>query len=234
LPRIRRKLRRAVSAPQAPPLVETADVAPLALDSAAQGQDPSTPNAEDGAPPFFVSHPWIPPKVTEAQIEAMLERIRALSLDGGPPSSQIPVPQEDLETLTPDELWVRTQGWTPLEFLSFVYRNPFLPMAQRVNAAKSLLEFVHKPRARMLEAMGQDGDGQVTLTSGRVLNLGELNDADLDAVARVLDRAGARSSAVGGSAPAAGSTARAHNGVARGGAVPAVAHPKTAKKTRRK
>jgi len=223
LPRIRRKVRRQSTAPPAAaPLVETAGAASSALDSAApQGQDPSTPNAEDGASPFFVAHPWIPPKVTEEQITAMLARIRALSLDGGPPSSQIPVPQEDLESLTPDELWVRTQGWTPLEFLSFVYRNPFLPMAQRVNAAKSLLEFVHKPRARMLEAMGQDGDGgEVTLSSGRVLNLGELNDTDLDAVARVLDRVGTRAEPV---------AASAHNG--------AMAHKRSVKQqktTRRK
>jgi hypothetical protein len=138
---------------------------------------------------------YVPPHVNQADIDTMLERIRALSLDGGPPQSLIPLP-EDLESLSADELWLRMNGWTPLEFLSFVYRNPYLPMGQRIIASKALLEFVHKPRPHSLT--GADGaplvPGVVALGALGAVDPRKLSDTELDTLQALLDKARVKAS----------------------------------------
>ena len=43
------------------------------------------------------------------------------------PSGLDPLPDD----LMPDAAWVRARGWSPLEFLVYAYRNPWLKISDR-------------------------------------------------------------------------------------------------------
>lgn len=99
--------------------------------------------------------PWtgtfVPPRLAPGEMDSMLDRMKMFGLDGGPGFSDLPT-QDELEALTPEELWVRLKGETPLEFLVRMYRNPWIPMSQRLGAASKVMDYVHKQKAKQLDA----------------------------------------------------------------------------------
>lgn len=87
-----------------------------------------------------------PPAVDEDQ--AQLEAQRLFKPGGLAQQSAFgPWPDQaaaDDLGLTEQANWVRRTGETPLEFLARVYRNPLVDVKDRISAARSALDFVHK------------------------------------------------------------------------------------------
>jgi hypothetical protein len=80
--------------------------------------------------------------------------------------------------------WVRLQGATPLEFLVMVYKNPWTDMKDRVNAAKSILDFVHRKLPQKIEVDGN----MVETRKLSAENLGKLSDAELELFTKLLGK----------------------------------------------
>lgn len=82
---------------------------------------------------------------------------------------------------------IKRSGLTPIEFLCSAYRNPFNPMKERINAAKSVMEYVHKKIATELKVKG---DPSAPLGAVR-LDVGKLSDDELVQLAALLEKVGA-------------------------------------------
>lgn len=82
---------------------------------------------------------------------------------------------------------IKRSGLTPIEFLCNAYRNPFNPMKERINAAKSVMEYVHKKIATELKVKG---DPSAPLGVAR-LDVGKLSDDELVQLAALLEKVGA-------------------------------------------
>lgn len=85
-----------------------------------------------------------------------------------------------------ESLWVKSRGWTPLEYLTFTFRNPWQKTSDRIAAAKAVMDYVHKKLPQKIEV-----DGQVTetkkITAG---NLGKLSDKELELFTQLLEKLG--------------------------------------------
>jgi hypothetical protein len=149
-----------------------------------------TPHPDDphaGSPPAG----FLPRRLRPGEAEDLVERMSMFGMDGGPKVSALPASTEDAEALSAEDVWIRLNGETPLEFLVRVYRNPWLPMGQRQRAAESVMAFVHKQKARVLE--GSDGQplvpGVLRLSGLGSVDVRKLSDTDLDTLQGILERA---------------------------------------------
>jgi len=80
--------------------------------------------------------------------------------------------------------WIKLQGATPLEFLCMVYKNPWNDMKDRVNAAKSILDFVHRKIPQKIEVDGS----MIETRKLSAENLGKLSDAELELFTKLLGK----------------------------------------------
>lgn len=103
----------------------------------------------------------------------LLDQIRMVPT-GRP--SDLPI----LNPESPEAQWVLAQGQSPVEFLTTVYRNSWLPVEQRVSAAKAVLEYVHRKLPAKMEVSAQ--------LFGQ-LDLSQLNDEELGALTKIMDKA---------------------------------------------
>lgn len=81
--------------------------------------------------------------------------------------------------------WTAASGWTPIEFLTHAYRNPWQRMEHRIAAAKAVLEYNHRKLPEKLEIEGS--------TKSLVLDsaaLKSLSDKDLALLEKLLEKAG--------------------------------------------
>jgi hypothetical protein len=85
-----------------------------------------------------------------------------------------------------EELWVKSQGWTPLEFLTHTYRNPWQEMQHRISAAKAVLDYVHRKLPSRLEV-----EGSLTETKKLDANsLSKLSNEELAVFTKLLEKLG--------------------------------------------
>jgi len=82
--------------------------------------------------------------------------------------------------------WIKSSGWTPVEFLTTVYRGPFQKMEHRISAAKAVLEYAHRKLPTKLEIDGAI-NGELKLDSAA---LSKLTDKELDVLLKLLEKAG--------------------------------------------
>lgn len=80
--------------------------------------------------------------------------------------------------------WLRLQGATPLEFLAMVYKNPWNSMNERISAAKSILEFVHRRLPHKIEVEGTVRDTRKITPEA----LAKLSDEELSAFTTLLEK----------------------------------------------
>jgi hypothetical protein len=188
MPRARKTPNRLRSAA---PAVEQEAPAPLL--PAPNNELDNTPTSR---PPFNAWWQSVPPNATPEQIAEVKARYDALSVGAGPGVSALPMP-EDLDSLSAEELHIRVSGWTPLEFLAHVYRQPFISMSHRIMAARACLEFVHRPQPRALVGV----DGEPSVVGGAVVpGIGtidprRLTDAQLAELDSLLNAAAVRAPA---------------------------------------
>lgn len=105
------------------------------------------------------------------------------------PSGLDPLPDD----LMPDAAWVRARGWSPLEFLVYAYRNPWLKISDRISAARATLDYAHRKLPQTVQVTGADGAPVVLRAAGVALtpeNLAKLSDAELDTFRAVLEKLG--------------------------------------------
>jgi hypothetical protein len=118
----------------------------------------------------------------------MLDRMAMFGMDGGPTLSDLPT-QDQLEALSPEEVWVRLKGETPLEFLVRLYRNPWMPMRERRAAAESVMAFMEKQRAAAKEQSAMSINGILTVAGLGRVDIGKLSDDELNALDTLLSKA---------------------------------------------
>lgn len=81
--------------------------------------------------------------------------------------------------------WTAASGWTPIEFLTHTYRNPWQKTQDRIAAAKAVLEYNHRKLPEKLEIEGS--------TKSLVLDsaaLKALSDKELAMLEKLLEKAG--------------------------------------------
>jgi hypothetical protein len=61
--------------------------------------------------------------------------LKEMRIDASGPSE---LTEEDVDA------WIKHSGWTPIEFLTHTYRNPWQKMEARISAAKAVLEYAHR------------------------------------------------------------------------------------------
>lgn len=108
-----------------------------------------------------------------------------------PSVQQSEIPEDDPTALSVEQQWIRARGWTPLEFLVYAYRSPFIKVADRINAAKAVLDYAHK---RIPTAYTVGSDGKPVLLPVPVrggMDLSNLSEPELDALAALLQKANA-------------------------------------------
>jgi hypothetical protein len=162
---------------------------------ARQSKSPPPRDAAAQAPPEPSADPFSLPD---------LSQLEAMGLGGGPPRSEISL--DELEQLNPDELWARMSGWTPLEFLTFAYRNPYLPMSQRIAAAARVMDVIHKAKPKGISGvLGEPGllGGFVPIGGLGQLDTSKLSDADLAQLEKILSKAKVEPDGTNGKAKAA-------------------------------
>lgn len=86
-----------------------------------------------------------------------------------------------------DDAWVRAQGWTPLEFLTHTYKNPFQKMGDRIAAAKAALDYTHRKLPTRVEAQIE---GAVGVRSLDAAALAKLSDSELEVLSKILEKVG--------------------------------------------
>lgn len=78
-------------------------------------------------------------------IEELLMELQAVparsQLAGLPPVTD---PADDKHFITDQVNWIRRTGETPLEFLTRMYRHPFVDRKDRISAAKAVQDYVHQ------------------------------------------------------------------------------------------
>lgn len=84
---------------------------------------------------------------------------------------------------TAEELWVKSRGWTPLEYLTHTYRNPWQETKDRIAAAKAVLEYCHRK-------VSQSVDVNVTHKKLSVDGLSKLSDSELEVFTKLLEKIG--------------------------------------------
>lgn len=89
---------------------------------------------------------------------------------------------------TTEAAWIRMQGWTPLEFLVHAYRNPHLRAADRITAARSVLDYAHKRLPGALGLHATPNQPPLMPAGGR-MDLSKLSAAELDLFAKLLSKA---------------------------------------------
>ena len=131
----------------------------------------------------------VPPEIDDPQLQDFLRRWDALSVGRGPPASELVV--IDGLPATPEEQWMRMRGWTPFEFLTHVYRQPFVSLNLRIRAAESLLAYAHQQKPKRIDATidnGTGADGVVNI-GDNIVDLKQLSDKDLLSIEGVLKKA---------------------------------------------
>lgn len=99
--------------------------------------------------------------LTSDAIERLLEESR---LDGRLPG----------ELGTQDvELWIKSKGWTPVEFLTHTYRNPYHKMEHRISAAKAVLEYAHRKLPQKIELDADIAGRSVQIDAAQLTKLSE-------------------------------------------------------------
>lgn len=73
--------------------------------------------------------------------------------------------------------WIRSTGWTPVEFLLATMRNPFQAMNNRITAAKAVMDYAHKKQPAALELSGKDG-APIKVASLSALSVEELEQLE--------------------------------------------------------
>jgi hypothetical protein len=112
-----------------------------------------------------------------------------------PPKSELPAP-EDVTLITPEQEWVRSAGWTPLEYLTNAYRNPFIKHGERIAAAKAVLDYMHKRMPLPTQMLGADPTNPL-LPAGAAgnalgkLDVTKLTDEELGALMAIIGKASA-------------------------------------------
>jgi len=82
--------------------------------------------------------------------------------------------------------WIRLQGATPLEFLAGIYKCPFQETRDRINAAKAILDYVHRKLPQRVEVEGTMRDTRKITAD----NLARLSDQELEAFTALLGKLG--------------------------------------------
>ncbi len=87
---------------------------------------------------------------------------------------------------TQDEVdWVKASGWTPLEFLTHAYRNPFQKMENRISAAKAVLDYTHRKLPARIEVSGEVATAGISLDAAA---LAKLSGEELSALEKLLEK----------------------------------------------
>lgn len=139
----------------------------------------------------------VPPKkkepISDAEVQAWIEAAMMVGAESSP--SELAAFSTVLKDLPEaDAEWVRSSGWTPLEFLTRTYRNPHVRIGERISAAKAVLDYAHRKLPQALQLTGQDGAplnltvGQFSLTPERIASL---TDEEIDTFRAVLEKLGA-------------------------------------------
>lgn len=105
-------------------------------------------------------------------------------LNGNTPSALPPLPDD----VDPDAAWVRASGWSPLEYLTHCYRNPWMKTSDRVAAARAVLDYAHKRMPQRL-ALGGDPANPI-IPSFSPAALSALTDIEVDQLRALLDKLG--------------------------------------------
>lgn len=83
-----------------------------------------------------------------------------------------------------EALWVKSRGWTPLEFLCHTYRNPWQKTSDRISAAKAVMEYIHQKLPQKVELGGE----VVQTKKLKAENLGKLSDKELEVFTKLLQK----------------------------------------------
>lgn len=83
------------------------------------------------------------------------------------------------------QFWIKSSGWTPVEFLTTVYRAPMQKMEHRISAAKAVLEYAHRKLPTKLEVDGAV-NGELKLDASA---LSKLTDKEIDVLTKLLEKA---------------------------------------------
>lgn len=129
------------------------------------------------ASPQDVQRPYAGPTIS---FEEHLRQMTEAWADGSVP-----------ENMSVEAEWAKRSGLTPIEFLCDAYRNPFNPMKERINAAKSVMEYVHKKIAAELKVKG---DASAPLMVAK-MDVSRLSDEELVLLAGLLEKVGAQDTA---------------------------------------
>lgn len=119
------------------------------------------------------------PDLKDEGIDDLLEAMLGESKIDGRSASELG--EDDVET------WIKSRGWTPIEFLTHTYRNPWQKMNDRISAAKAVLEYVHRKLPQKLEIEGSMGTKNLSLDASA---LSKLSTEELDALTTLLEKIG--------------------------------------------
>lgn len=101
---------------------------------------------------------WVPPSIDPRTVKELEKRFELVGIPLGPEMSELLMDEGVDALLSPEQKFIRSRGRTPLEFLHAVYTNPFLPLHERKDAAKSLMEYAHDPRPKRISGVeGEPG-----------------------------------------------------------------------------
>lgn len=122
------------------------------------------------------------PTDEEAQklIDEIADRHMADPL-GDPNAGPSELTREDVET------WIKSRGWTPIEFLTHTYRNGLQRMEHRISAAKAVLEYAHRKLPTKIEVDADVTGRGMTLDASA---LAKLSDKELEALEKILTKVG--------------------------------------------
>lgn len=114
-----------------------------------------------------------PPPLDDAAIDDLLAQVH---VDASGPSQ--------LNGLSDDD-WVKTSGWTPLEFLAHTYRNGFQPIQHRIAAARAILDYTHRKLPQRTEVAVE---GTVGVRSIDAAALAKLKPEELAVLEKILEK----------------------------------------------
>lgn len=81
--------------------------------------------------------------------------------------------------------WTAASGWTPVEFLTHAYRNPWQRMEHRISAAKAVLEYNHR---KLPQTLDLDVKSKNLVLDANALSA--LSDKELALLEKLLEKAG--------------------------------------------
>ena len=120
--------------------------------------------------------PKVPPLSVPSDEESFAKLLEEIRIDASGPSA---ITEEDIAT------WVKSSGWTPIEFLTHTYRNGFQKMEHRISAAKAILEYAHRKLPSKLEV---DMKSKSLVLDSNALSA--LSDKELAMLEKILEKAG--------------------------------------------